>query len=73
MVPKMADPGSNNTSNEGGQGQQQAMGQQPGQQTGSTESDSERQLVSSLAKLQKLETMVHIYIYIILKKMEIRS
>lgn len=50
VVPKMTDPGLD-TSKE--QGQQQ-------QQTGDAEaaSDSERQLVSSLAKLQKLEAMV---------------
>lgn len=48
VVPKMTDPGLD-TSKE----QQQ-------QQTGDVEaeSDSERQLVSSLAKLQKLEAMV---------------
>lgn len=48
MVPKMTDPGLD-TSKE-----------QEQQQTGDVEaeSDSERQLVSSLAKLQKLEAMV---------------
>lgn len=45
-MPKMTEPGSE-ASKTGPQGQRTGV-----------ESDSERQLVSSLAKLQKLETMV---------------